>query len=332
MIALYVAYVMVVMFSHWSEYRHREREDRDLQSRGHFSSGGESDDRILLEGDRAKSVGAHDGHDFRLIVDEDNASTADQVHTIRRSSTDLLRDDLFSSNTRHHPRLREFSGTEVLPVHPIRPSLVGALEFHAISWSLVRSRSQSSLSSGSLNWAHVSSENERENDVGDGSSTSLHPTRARSLRAPSVARLEQAPSAPEDLEHRKRAHSANSPVSPSFASQTSPAELVTPTSAAGLQAEPSHYHRHLQVPSIVLTDHEENHALPSSPVARGNDQAQQFIDVMNRSREEEETFPNVPRAAWESVPSVEARGRMKRDHPTDRLDHTERRTRLDRSL
>ncbi|KAI9717535.1 MAG: hypothetical protein M1812_004676 [Candelaria pacifica] len=145
MVAFYLFYVMTVMLWHWWLGRRRRRRERDAAARGHFhipgseeleaaeededdEDGAAGEQRSLLRGNSTEDFLAleHGGSPRLRAMDED-----EEEENRERWLAEL------SSNMRIS---RPARGERRNTVTPIRPSLVGALEFRAVLSSLQKSR------------------------------------------------------------------------------------------------------------------------------------------------------------------------------------------------
>ncbi|KAI9880083.1 MAG: hypothetical protein M1830_005616 [Pleopsidium flavum] len=145
MVAFYVFYVIIVVVWHWYLGRRLRRKDREAAARGQFHVPGseelevqEADDydedaatgerRSLLRGNSAEDFGALERGGSPYLKpgdDEDDDEGRDQWLAEINSNMRI---------SRPQPGVRRNT------VRPIRPSLVGALEFRAILSSLQKSR------------------------------------------------------------------------------------------------------------------------------------------------------------------------------------------------
>ena len=146
MVGFYVFYVITVVLWHWYLTRKRRRKNREAAARGHFQiPGSEETDVEPYVDDDDEEVAA--GASTRLS----RGASADDFANLERGGSPMLRleDEDEDDETRDHymaeinsnmrvsrPRHGERRNT----VNPIRPSLVGALEFRAVLSSLQKSR------------------------------------------------------------------------------------------------------------------------------------------------------------------------------------------------
>ncbi|KAJ5936358.1 Sodium/calcium exchanger membrane region [Penicillium verhagenii] len=231
MVGLYVFYVMMVVSWHWYLVRRRRKYERDLAARTHFhipenqeldveepmeddDPGVASESRSLLRGvstddfdllERAEAVPI-----WKEQEDEDDetrnrylAEISDNMHVYR-------------------PPNRSRRNT----MNPIRPSLVGALEFQSVLHSLQKSRSTNRNPTISLNSYSDDGENSQAFDT---RSIASHP---RASRPPAVSDR----------------------LSPSSASGSSRVRAVSANDAEGLQLDASVLGRQTeQTPRLTVT-------------------------------------------------------------------------------
>ena len=144
MVAFYVFYVVTVVIWHWYLRRRRRQNFRDALARNYFDVDGGNDDNIALEAD--EEVG-HTGRgratSHQSILEDFAALERDEESFsigLNEDADDETRDRLMAeirSNMRvNRPPIVNRRST----VNPIRPSLVGALEFRAVLSSLYKSR------------------------------------------------------------------------------------------------------------------------------------------------------------------------------------------------
>ena len=148
MVGFYVFYVITVVLWHWYLARKRHRKNREAAARGHFQVPGDETDVISYVDD-------DDDDDGEVAADESSrlsrGASVDDFANLERGGSPMLRavDDDEDDETRDH-FLAEISsnmrvsgrprGERRNTINPIRPSLVGALEFRAVLSSLQKSR------------------------------------------------------------------------------------------------------------------------------------------------------------------------------------------------
>lgn len=149
MIAFYVFYVCFVVGWHWLSSRRRKRRNKEAASRGHFSGpsihaadevepfhddADDEDDRRV--GQRRGSGDPPDINALeagpRIGIDESSQDDDDEEDQKRHIASEMT-----SSMRVNRPRGRRSNTSTITP---IRPSLVGALEFRSVLSSLQKSR------------------------------------------------------------------------------------------------------------------------------------------------------------------------------------------------
>lgn len=147
MVAFYVFYVFVVVGWHWFLSRRRKKREREAAARGHYTMADteeleaeeefhDEDDRSSRKaGSRPVSIQDFDALERASYFDDQDYEDLDDEETRDKWMGEL------SSNMRvTKPPDRERNAVFT----PIRPSLVGALEFRAVLNSLQKSRNMSS--------------------------------------------------------------------------------------------------------------------------------------------------------------------------------------------
>ncbi|KAI9818217.1 MAG: hypothetical protein M1827_000842 [Pycnora praestabilis] len=145
MVGFYIFYVLVVVVWHWWLGRRRRRREREAASRSHFyvpgaeelevaeeyrddDDGGASERRSLLHGNSED--------DFRAL---ENAGSP-RIEIMDEDEEDEARERWLAELSSNMRISRPARGERRNTVRPIRPSLVGALEFRAVLSSLQKSR------------------------------------------------------------------------------------------------------------------------------------------------------------------------------------------------
>ncbi|CAI7594209.1 unnamed protein product [Penicillium glandicola] len=178
MVALYAFYVVMVVTWHWYLVRQRRKNERDLAARAHFhipenqeldiEEAAEDDDPGVASESRNFLRGAST-EDFDLLerveaapmwkeVDDEDDETRDRYLAEIRNNMHVYRPVRSRRNT----------------MNPIRPSLVGALEFQSVLHSLQKSRNTNRNPTISLN----SYSDDGESDF-DRRSVASHPRTSR---------------------------------------------------------------------------------------------------------------------------------------------------------
>jgi sodium/potassium/calcium exchanger 6 len=142
MVAFYVFYVCVVVVWHWHLGRRRRHREREAAARGQYLAMANEEVEVAEEDDDDEDAPAgqrgryRDVEDFNALerassptLDRDYGSDEDEDRAVQLAS------EMASSMRVTRPR-----GTRRSTITPIRPSLVGALEFRSVLSSLQKSR------------------------------------------------------------------------------------------------------------------------------------------------------------------------------------------------
>lgn len=141
MIGFYVFYVIIVVVWHWYLGRRRARRERDAAARGHYLSvtneeievsEGDGDDEDAPAGERRY----RDTDDFSAL--ERGSSPGYASHDEDDSDGDEGRH--LAAEMANSMRVTRTRGNRSNTITPIRPSLLGALEFRSVLSSLQKSR------------------------------------------------------------------------------------------------------------------------------------------------------------------------------------------------
>ena len=152
MVAFYLFYVITVVIWHWLLGRWRQSRDRESLARNTFLGpeeeeeeeeeeaqlGGETEDQIGLARRSRTASRVSTIDDFTAL--EQGPSTFSS--TLDDEADDNTRDRWMAEISRNMRVNRPTQGERVNTSNPIRPSLVGALEFRAVLASLHKSRNQ----------------------------------------------------------------------------------------------------------------------------------------------------------------------------------------------
>ncbi|KAH0536262.1 hypothetical protein FGG08_006841 [Glutinoglossum americanum] len=157
MVGFYGFYVVVVVMWHWWLGRRRRRRDREALSRNHYVTPGNEDLEVDEEDEEDEDAGASAGERRSLLrhgTTEDFGALERGGHASRLAA----RDEEEEEEDREDAQERWMAGINSSmrvtgrPRHerrntlnPIRPSLVGALEFRAVLSSLQKSRASQTL-------------------------------------------------------------------------------------------------------------------------------------------------------------------------------------------
>ena len=145
MVGFYLFYVITVVLWHWYLTRKRRRRDRDTAARGHFQVPGSDEIEVEPYHDD------NDGDDEVAASRVSRGASVDDFANLERGGSPMPRsmDEDEDDETRDHYMAEISSNMRVgrsrrhgrrNTVNPIRPSLVGALEFRAVLSSLQKSR------------------------------------------------------------------------------------------------------------------------------------------------------------------------------------------------
>ncbi|KAL8717989.1 MAG: hypothetical protein Q9225_004832 [Loekoesia sp. 1 TL-2023] len=145
MVGFYVFYVLTVVIWHWYLGQRRRRQEQEYAARGHF---------LVPESDETEIEPYHDDDEDRQAGGSRRPSrgvSAEDFAALERGNSPLLQsmNEEVDEETRGHWMAeissnmrvsRPLRGERRNTVNPIRPSLVGALEFRAVLSSLEKSR------------------------------------------------------------------------------------------------------------------------------------------------------------------------------------------------
>ncbi|KAL3423703.1 sodium/calcium exchanger protein [Phlyctema vagabunda] len=142
MIGFYVFYVITVVVWHWYLGRRRTRREREAAARGHYLTPGNEEIEVAEEDDDDEDAPAgeryRDEEDFEALERGASPAFGSQVGNDSDDDGDAgmhLAAEMASSMRVTRPR-----GLRRNTITPIRPSLVGALEFRSVLSSLQKSR------------------------------------------------------------------------------------------------------------------------------------------------------------------------------------------------
>ncbi len=145
MVGFYVFYVMTVVLWHWWLGRRRRRRERDAVARGHFYIPGSEeleaeeeveDDEDGAAGEQRALLRGNSTEDFRALENGGSPRLRAMDEDEDEENRDRWLAELSSNMRVSRPARGERRNTAT----PIRPSLVGALEFRAVLSSLQKSR------------------------------------------------------------------------------------------------------------------------------------------------------------------------------------------------
>ncbi|KAJ6109671.1 Sodium/calcium exchanger membrane region, partial [Penicillium sp. IBT 16267x] len=245
MVGLYVFYVLMVVTWHWYLVRRRRKYERDLAARTHFhipenqeldvEEPLEDDDPGVASESRSLLRGASTD-DFDLLERTEGLpiwkEQEDEDDETRNRYLAEISDNMHVYRPPHRPRRNT--------MNPIRPSLVGALEFQSVLHSLQKSRNTNINPTISLS---SYSDNGENSQAADTRSIASHPRAGR----PSATKDRLSPQSPSGSSRVRRAVSAND--------------------ADGLQIDTSVLGRHTNKTPRLTVRRPSNEAVDSAPLA-----------------------------------------------------------------
>ena len=149
MVVFYVFYVVTVVIWHWYLDTRRKRRERDAAARGHFLA--VDGEELEVEEENEDEDGAASGRsDIMRGVSVEDFANLERGNSPRIAALDEDDDeanrDKWLAEMRSNMRVRRATrGSRRNTITPIRPSLVGALEFRAVLSSLQKSRTVRSI-------------------------------------------------------------------------------------------------------------------------------------------------------------------------------------------
>ncbi|KAJ5092159.1 hypothetical protein NUU61_007029 [Penicillium alfredii] len=181
MVGLYVFYVVMVVTWHWYLIRRRRKNERDIAARSHFhipenqelevEEAMEDDDPAVASESRSHLRGAST-EDFDLLERAEGIPAwkeEDEDDETRNRYLAEIRDNMHV----YRPPTRSRRNT----LNPIRPSLVGALEFQSVLHSLKKSRNI--RRNPAISWGAYSDDDETSSQPFDTRSVASHPRISR---------------------------------------------------------------------------------------------------------------------------------------------------------
>ena len=141
MIIFYVFYVFVVVAWHWYRGKIRGRNRREAHARAHFLGSESIEAQEVEEDDEDLQLGGNNG----LVNDGDVTDDFTILEGAGQEADDSTRDYYMAEISRNMRIRRPTSRNRRNTGNPIRPSLVGALEFRAVLSTLEKSRSQQTV-------------------------------------------------------------------------------------------------------------------------------------------------------------------------------------------
>ncbi|KAF2149881.1 hypothetical protein K461DRAFT_329088 [Myriangium duriaei CBS 260.36] len=238
MVIYYVFYVAVVVIWHWWITRRARRRERDAAARGHFNVPGieeaEVQEEYLDDPDdesrtRASSSRGASVEDFRALE-----GGIPRIQEPEDDEDDDENRELLGEIT-GNMRLKRPGRHRRNTITPVRPSLVGALEFQAVLKSLNRSRNIQTIPMHARRYSddpsHILAQHETE-------------APATTLPAVDVSLIDAS-----NQDHT--APQAGQPARPSNLTASGRARAVSANDAAGLQLDPRLFHNAVQAPKLV---------------------------------------------------------------------------------
>ncbi|MCJ1230976.1 hypothetical protein MMC12_007651 [Toensbergia leucococca] len=141
MVAFYIFYVITVVVWHWYLGQRRRRQEREVAARSHFYASGIEGPERAEESDDDEDAPAGDVRGIMRVSSMDDFATLERGGSpVLRALDEEDRDRLLAEISSNMRVSRPLRGERRNTGNPIRPSLVGALEFRAVLSSLQKSR------------------------------------------------------------------------------------------------------------------------------------------------------------------------------------------------
>ncbi|KAF3154029.1 hypothetical protein TWF569_000867 [Orbilia oligospora] len=138
MVGLYASYVIFVVGWHWYTKRQKRKKMIEIRTRGHYT---DIVDEEELEEEEDASMGVQRGPRLTLNTDFSALERNDEdVNEDGESEEDRIEREEFAELNSSMRLGRPSIARHVTPVTPIRPSLIGALEFRSVLQSLNQDR------------------------------------------------------------------------------------------------------------------------------------------------------------------------------------------------
>ncbi|KAL4866392.1 hypothetical protein BDV12DRAFT_210563 [Aspergillus spectabilis] len=221
MVALYCFYVLLVVTWHWYIVRRRRVQERNMAARSHFHIPDNQELEIEDVEEEDPGVASESTSLLRGATDEDfNALESAEAPVWKDAEEDDDTRNRHLAEIRDNMRIFRPSARRRNTFNPIRPSLVGALEFQSVLSSLQRSRSHNRNHSISLErYSDVPGSANEHRLQPDNISIASHPQSNRS-RANNFL-------SPDHGSNRARAVSANDAVGLQLDTRLFPADGAT---------------------------------------------------------------------------------------------------------
>jgi solute carrier family 24 (sodium/potassium/calcium exchanger), member 6 len=149
MIGFYLFYVATVVIWHWHLHRRRKRRERSALARGHYVAPGAAEIEVQQEDGDDEDAPAYGQRSFTrdTLADDFSALERGGSPTLGRESYPDDESDgdgelsrLLATEMNNSMRVTRNRGPRRNTMNPIRPSLVGALEFRSVLSTLQKSR------------------------------------------------------------------------------------------------------------------------------------------------------------------------------------------------
>ncbi|KAK6536027.1 hypothetical protein TWF281_000273 [Arthrobotrys megalospora] len=134
MVGLYASYVVFVVGWHWYAKRQKKKKIIEIRTRGHYTDVAEEEE---LEEEEEASMGVQRGPQLTLNTDFSALERNEEdVEEDEESDDDRIEREEFAELSSNMRLGRPSIARHLTPVTPIRPSLIGALEFRSVLQSL----------------------------------------------------------------------------------------------------------------------------------------------------------------------------------------------------
>jgi len=149
MIGFYLFYVAIVVTWHWYLQRRRRRRERSAIARGHYVTPGSAEIEVQEEDVDDEDAPAHEhrsfsqdtpADDFSALEQGDSPALGRETYPDDDSDGDSKQGRILAAEMSNSMRVTRNRGPRRNTMTPIRPSLVGALEFRSVLSTLQKSR------------------------------------------------------------------------------------------------------------------------------------------------------------------------------------------------